>query len=60
MILMSKHEIVIKLPKIEPLGSIYEACILGKQTKERAPHQSFHRSKTPLEIIHSDVCSPLF
>ncbi len=33
MILMSKHEIVIGLPKIEPLGSICEACILGKQTR---------------------------
>jgi len=49
MILMSKHDIVIGLPKIEPSGSIYETCILGKQTRERTPCQSFHHSKTPLE-----------
>jgi hypothetical protein len=60
MILMSKHEIVTGLPKIEPLGSICETCILGKQTRERAPCQSFHRSKIPLEIIHGDICGPLF
>ncbi len=60
MILMLKHDIVIGLPKIEPSRPIYEACILGKQTKKKAPHQNFHRSKTSLEIIHSDVCGPLF
>jgi len=60
MILMSKHKIVIGLSKIEPSWWICEACILGKQTKERAPCQSFHRSKISLEIIHSDVYGPLF
>lgn len=59
MILMSKHQIVTGLPKIEPSRSNYKACILGKQTRERAPHQSFHRSKTPLKIIHNDVCGLL-
>jgi len=59
MILMSKHEIVTNIPNIEPSRSIYKACILGKQTRERAPHQSFHHSKTPLKIIHNDVCGPL-
>ncbi len=60
MILMSKHEIVANLPNIEPWGWIYKACILGKQTRERAPHQSFHHySKTPWKIIHNDVCGPL-
>jgi len=56
---MSKHDIVIGRPKIEPSRSIYKTCILGKQTRERTPCQSFHHSKTPLEIIHSDVCDPL-
>jgi hypothetical protein len=60
MILIPKHEIVTGLPKIEPLGLICKACILGKKTRERAPCQSFHCSKTPLEIIHSDVCGLLF
>jgi len=53
---MSKHEIVIGLLKIESSGSICEACILGKQIKEIDPHQSFHHSKIPLEIIHKYVC----
>ncbi len=57
---MSKHEIIIGLPNIEPLRSTFEACTIVKQTRERAPCQNFHCSKTPLEIIHSDVYSPLF
>lgn len=59
MIIISKHHSTISLLKTEPLGLVCEAFIINKKVQGRAPRQSFHWSKTSLEIIHNDICGPL-
>lgn len=44
------------LPLIEKSDNLCEGCILGKQDKESFPTGKSLRAKTPLEIVHSDLC----
>jgi len=36
-----------------------EHCIKGKATQKPYPEMSVHRTKQPLDLIHSDVCGPM-
>ena len=40
-------------------SSICKGCALGKNTKHSFPN-SDHKSKTILELIHTDLCGPMF
>jgi hypothetical protein len=60
MIIISKHHDTISSLKIEPLNLVCEAFVINKQVQQRASCQSFHWSKTSLEIIHNNICGPLY
>ena len=57
--LLSRKGMVRGLPLIEKPDSLCEGCILGKQHRESFPSGKSIRAKTPLEIIHSDLCGPM-
>ena len=48
-----------RLPLIEKPDNRCEGCILGKQDRESFPSRKRIRAKTPLEIVHSDLCGPM-
>ena len=47
------------LPLIKKLDNLHEGCILGKQHRESFPAGKSIREKTPLEIVHLDLCGPM-
>ena len=47
------------LPLIEKPDSLCEGCILGKQHRESFPSGKSIREKSPLEIVHSDLCGSM-
>eukprot|EP00253_Pinus_taeda_P004625 PITA_04625 len=57
--LLHRKEMVKGLPLIEKPDSLCEGCILGKKHKESFSVGKSIREKTPLEIVHSDVCGPM-
>eukprot|EP00253_Pinus_taeda_P025032 PITA_25032 len=57
--LLSRKGMVKGLPLIEKPYSLCEGCILGKQHRESFPSGKSIRAKTPLEIVHSDLCGPM-
>ena len=47
------------LPLIEKPDSLCEGCILGKKHRESFSTRKLIREKTPLEIVHLDLCEPM-
>jgi hypothetical protein len=46
-------------PLIEKPGKICEGCIFGKKNRESFSVGKSYRAKSPLEIVHSDICEPM-
>ena len=44
--------------KVDHLN-ICKGCALGKNTKQSFP-KSDHKSKSIFELIHTDICGPMF
>ena len=38
---------------------VCEGCIFGKKHRETFPVGNSYRVRTPLEIMHSDICGPM-
>ena len=57
--LLNRKGMVRGLPLIEKPDSLCEGFILGKQHRESFPSGKSIREKSPLEIVHSDVCGPM-
>ena len=56
-----KHlrQAVIGVPQVqEEKHKHYKGCALGKNTGKPFP-QSEHKSKEPLDFVHSNVCKPM-
>ena len=47
------------LPQIVQPPSSCESCILAKQHRESFPVGGSYRARTPLKIVHTDVCGPM-
>jgi len=47
------------LPLIDRLERVCEGYIFGKQHRETFPVEKSYRARTPLEIVHSDICRPM-
>ena len=56
---MQKTEMVAHLPAFSELQEPCEACMMGKQQRKAFPHESSNRSKTPLELVHADLCGKM-
>lgn len=50
---------VLGLPEIQNGEVVCQGCVLGKGHKEPFPKELKQRAKEPLELIHSDLCSPM-
>ena len=57
--LLHRKGIVKGFPLIKKPDSLFEGCILGKQHRESFPARKSIREKSPLEIVHSDLCGPM-
>jgi transposase InsO family protein len=57
--LMSRKSMVYGLPKIEDKKDVCEACALGKIHQESFLKEKTWRAKAPLELIHTDIYSPM-
>ena len=57
--MLSKKKMVRGLPPISHHDQVCEGCLLEKLFKKSFPKESSSRAQKPLEIIHTDVCSPI-
>lgn len=57
--LLQKRNMVKGLPPIENPTNSCESCILAKQHRESFPVRSSYRARTPLELIHTNICGPM-
>ena len=46
-------------PLIDRPEIVYEGCIFGKHHRETFPVIKSYRARTPLEIVHSNICGPM-
>ncbi|TXG53197.1 hypothetical protein EZV62_022366 [Acer yangbiense] len=56
--LLKEKNMVVGLLEIEKSGKVCEGCIYGKMHKLPFPKTSW-RAKAPLELVHSDIYSPM-
>ena len=47
------------LPIIDKPDRICEGCIFGKQHRDTFPVGESYKARTPLEIVHSNICGPM-
>jgi hypothetical protein len=57
--LLQKKHMVKGLPCIQQPISSYERCILGKHQRLKFLLGVSYREKSPLEIVHTDLCRPM-
>jgi hypothetical protein len=57
--LLHTKDMVKCLSLIEKPERICEGCIFGKQHRESFIVEKSYRAKSPLEIVHSDICVPM-
>ena len=56
--LQQKH-MVTGLPQISIPSQVCEECVVGKQHRSQFPQGKSRRAKNVLELVHSDICSPI-
>nr|GFA84999.1 zinc finger, CCHC-type [Tanacetum cinerariifolium] len=56
---MTRKGLVEGIPRINHAGQIYDACLLGKQSRTPFPNQAKFKSKNPLDLIYGDLCGPI-
>ena len=57
--MLQTKDMVKYFPLIEKLERICEGYIFGKQHRESFRVGKSYREKSPLEIVHSDICGPM-
>ncbi|GJR08976.1 zinc finger, CCHC-type containing protein [Tanacetum coccineum] len=56
---MTRKGLVEGIPRINHVGQIYDACLLGKHSRTPFPNQAKFRSKNPLDLVYGDLCGPI-
>ena len=56
--LLSTSSMVHGLPSIKNLEYVCEVCTLSKQQRSHFPSGRLWRAPKPLELVHTDICSP--
>ena len=46
-------------PIVVAVPNLCEACMMGKQHRQPFPQESSNRSKTPLQLVHADLCGKM-
>ena len=57
--LLHTKNMVKGFPLIDRPERVCEGCIFGKQHRETFSVEKSYRARTPLEIVHSDICGPM-
>ena len=57
--LLHTKNMVKGLPLINKTNRVCEGFIFGKQHRETFPVGKSYRARSPLEIVHSDICGPM-
>lgn len=60
MSLMDSTKMVHGLPKLTCPTEPCAGCLMAKQSRKKFPAQSSYNAKRELELIHGDICGPLF
>ena len=47
------------LPRIKEPTNTCESCILANRHRDSFPKWVYYREKTPLELVHTYLCSPM-
>ncbi|GJY82336.1 zinc finger, CCHC-type containing protein [Tanacetum coccineum] len=56
---MTRKGLVEGIPRINHVGQICDACLLGKHSRTPFPNQAKFRSKNPLDLVYGDLCGPI-
>lgn len=48
------------VPHIEVEKRVCGSCLLGKQPRQAFPNSTPYRATKKLEIVHGDLCGPIF
>ena len=57
--LLQKKQMVKGLPNIQQPMSSCKSCILAKHNRHKFVYGVSDRVKSPLEIVHTDLCGPM-
>jgi hypothetical protein len=55
---LSTKNLISGLPVLDAHKKTCETCLKGKQSRFLFVSENTNRSKTALEVIHSDICGP--
>lgn len=57
---MSSTRMVNEFPEIKQQKAVCSGCLMPKQTRKSFPSQSNYVAKKVLELVHGDLCGPIF
>lgn len=58
--LMSTTQMVHVLPKVTQPKDVCTGCLISKQTRKPFPSQESYCAKQVLELVHGDLCGPIW
>nr|GFC19720.1 zinc finger, CCHC-type [Tanacetum cinerariifolium] len=56
---MTRKNLVDGIPRINHVGQVCDACLLGKHSRTPFPNQAKFKSKNPLDLVYRDLCGPI-
>lgn len=56
---MQKGGLVVDLPALTDSQDVCEACMKGKQHRHPFPKEGGSRAKSPLQLVHADLCGKM-
>nr|GFB35351.1 zinc finger, CCHC-type [Tanacetum cinerariifolium] len=56
---MTRKNLVDGIPRINHVGQVCNACLLGKHSRTPFPNRAKFRSKNPLDLVYGDLCGPI-
>lgn len=57
--LLTSHEMVYRMPKVEDHKLVCEWCALGKHSRKSFPKGEAWRTSYTLQFVHYDICVPM-
>lgn len=57
--MLSQKDMVVGLPSLKSTKEVCDVFLTGKQHRESMPKKSSWRSSKQLQLVHSDICSPI-
>ena len=57
--LLTSHQMVHGLPKVDECKQVCEGCALGKHHRSSFPRFKSWRASYPIQLVHSNICGPM-